>query len=163
MVHRAVHSRCSVNSAYLFSTLWSSIIRAYDLPKIVSHNSPAGTFYPSLVGLSIPDILPFHSCCWAFAHAASPSWDAISQISTIPILAHLSKPAEAPSPMQLAVPISSPKRPSPSLSGSNTWVEAPILALDHSVPQPSCGPFAAYMWISVSTNGWEGFREPGNI
>ena len=49
MVPRAVHSRCSVNSAYLFSMQWSSITRAYDLPQSISHNSPVGTFCPSPV------------------------------------------------------------------------------------------------------------------
>ena len=57
MVPRAVHSKCSVNSAYLFSMQWSSITRAYDLPQSISHNSPVGTFCLSPVGLSVPDIL----------------------------------------------------------------------------------------------------------
>jgi len=84
MVPRAVHSRCSVNHAYLFSMQCFSITRPYDLPQRISHNSSVGTFCPSPVGLSIPDILLSDSCCWALLHAASTSWDAISQISTIP-------------------------------------------------------------------------------
>lgn len=162
MMCRAVYSRYSVNSAYLFSTLWSSIIRAYDVSKIVSHNSPVWAFCPSLVGLSMSNILLTHSYCWAFVHAAFPSWMPFPKFLPFQFWPTFQNLAEAPSSIELQVPVSPSKRPILSLSATNTWAEAPISELDYSVPQPSCGLLASCTWIWNSTYGWEAFGEPGN-
>lgn len=145
MMHKAGHGKYSVNTllTYLFSTPWANILRAYDRYEIVSHNSPVASSYSNLVGLSVLSTLLTHSCCSAFfmlcPHLGMPFPKSLP-LQFLPIFQNQ---AEVPPSMELLVPISSPKRPILSLSVRCTWTEAPIWALDHSMPQPSGGLLAS--------------------
>lgn len=114
---------CSVNSAYLFSTPWSFLIRVYNLSKIVSHNCPVRTFWPTLFGLSMPDILLTHSYCKPFVYAVSSSCMPFSKSLPSPFLPTFQNLAEAPSSMEHLVPVSPPKRPILFLSASSAWLK----------------------------------------
>lgn len=122
-MHRAVYSRCSVNRAYLFPIPWFSIIRAYDLSKNVLHNSLVETFYLSLVALYIQHTsysFVLLSICSCYAPILECHFPKLS-FQFLPAFQNLT---EAPSCMELLVPVSSPKRPIIfSLSASNIWAE----------------------------------------